>query len=172
VTDPAGTAAGDRGHAVRYVGFWARVFASLVDTVLLSMLVWPLLTWIYGSEYWAHYAAILGDPLRALEPAPAGGPAETLVSWVLPAVAVIAFWIARQATPGKMLIGARIVDAATLGPLTRRQAVVRYLGYYVSMFGLFLGFLWVGWDPRKQGWHDKLAGTVVIRARGPGTPLH
>jgi uncharacterized RDD family membrane protein YckC len=97
--------------------------------------------------------------------APSQGPADVLISWVLPAVAVVAFWIARQATPGKMLIRAKIVDAETGAPLTRRQAIVRYLGYYLSMFGLFLGFFWVGWDRRKQGWHDKLAGTVVIRAR-------
>ena len=64
-----------------------------------------------------------------------------------------------------MLIRAKIVDAETGGPITRRQAVVRYLGYYVSLFGLGLGFFWVGWDRRKQGWHDKLAGTVVVRSR-------
>jgi uncharacterized RDD family membrane protein YckC len=148
-----------------YVGFWARVFASLVDTVLLGMIVWPLLTVIYGSEYWAPLEAALGGSLDALAPTPDRGPADFIVSWVLPAVAIVAFWIARQATPGKMLIGAKIVDAETGAPLTRGQAIGRYLAYYVSMFGLFLGFFWVGWDPRKQGWHDKLAGTVVIRAR-------
>ena len=156
-----------------YVGFWARVAASLVDTVLVCMLVWPLLTMFYGSGYWAEltmplkaaFDATLGGSLAALPPVPDRGPADFLVSWVLPAVAIVAFWIARQATPGKMLIGARIVDADTGAPLTTRQAIGRYLAYYVSIFGLFLGFFWVGWDRRKQGWHDKLAGTVVVRAR-------
>jgi uncharacterized RDD family membrane protein YckC len=154
---------------LEYVGFWARAWASLVDSVLLGMIVWPLLTLIYGSEYWAPLKAALGGSLGgtldSMASAPAQGPADVLVSWVLPAVAVVAFWIARQATPGKMLIHAKIVDAETGAPLTRRQAIVRYLGYYVSMFGLFLGFFWVAWDRRKQGWHDKLAGTVVIRDR-------
>ena len=152
-----------------YVGFWARAWASLVDTVLLGMIVWPLLTMIYGSEYWAPLTAALGGSLAgsldAIASAPSRGPVDDLVSWVLPAVAIVAFWIARQATPGKMLIKAKIVDAETGAPLTRRQAIVRYLGYYVSLFGLGLGFFRVGWDRRKQGWHDKLAGTVVIRAR-------
>jgi uncharacterized RDD family membrane protein YckC len=152
-----------------YVGFWARVVASLVDTFLVGMLIWPILTMIYGSGYWSDYFApltgALGGSLDSIAPAPSRGPAEVIVSYVLPAVAIIAFWIARQATPGKMLIGARIVDAETGAPLTRRQAIVRYLGYYVSLFGLGIGFLWVGWDRRKQGWHDKLAGTVVIRDR-------
>lgn len=155
-----------------YVGFRARVLASLVDTVLLCLLVWPLLTLIYGSGYWSEYfaplAAVLGGSPDVLAPAPGRGPADFVVSYLLPAAAIIAFWIARQATPGKMLIGARIVDARTGGPLTRGQAVVRYLGYYVSLLGLGLGFLWVAWDRRKQGWHDKLAGTVVVRARRGG----
>ena len=150
-----------------YVGFWARVLASLVDSVLVTLLVWPLLTMIYGSEYWTEYFAplttVLGGSLDAIASAPSRGPADVIVSYLLPAVVIIIFWIARQATPGKMLIGARIVDAATGGPLTRRQAIGRYLGYYVSLFGVGLGFFSVGWDPRKQGWHDKLAGTVVVR---------
>jgi uncharacterized RDD family membrane protein YckC len=135
-----------------YVGFWARVGASLVDTVLLCAILYPVLTAIYGRDYWT-------DPSRV------HGPVDVLLQWVLPALAVIAFWITRQATPGKMLIRARIVDADSGQPLTRRQAIVRYLGYYVSLLGLGLGFLWVAWDRRKQGWHDKLAGTVVIRPR-------
>jgi uncharacterized RDD family membrane protein YckC len=42
--------------------------------------------------------------------------------------------------------------------------VGRYLGYFVSTIPFGLGLFWIGWDKRKQGWHDKLAGTVVIRA--------
>jgi len=135
-----------------YVGFWSRVFASLVDTVLLCFLLYPLLTLIYGRAYWS-------------DPSLIKGPADFALQFVLPALAVIAFWVARQATPGKMVIHARIVDAATGDPPTRSQAIRRYLGYYVSLLGLGLGFLWVVWDMRKQGWHDKLAGTVVIRPR-------
>jgi len=75
------------------------------------------------------------------------------------------FWIARQATPGKMAIHAKIVDADTGAPMTRAQAIGRYLGYYVSILGLGFGFFSVGWNKRKQGWHDRLAGTVVVRAR-------
>lgn len=135
-----------------YVGFWARTWASLIDSVLLAVILYPVLTLIYGGAYWT-------------DPSLIHGPADLLLQLVLPAVAIVIFWMARQATPGKMMIRARIVDAETGGPLTRRQAIVRYLGYYVSMFGLFLGFLSVAWDPRKQGWHDKIARTVVIRPR-------
>ncbi len=140
---------------LEYVGFWLRVGAALIDTLLVSFLLVPVLTAIYGKEYWLSDAVL-------------HGPADLLVNWVLPGVAVILFWVYRQATPGKMAIGARIVDARTGGKPTARQLVIRYLGYYVSMLPLFLGILWVAFDPRKQGWHDKLAGTVVVRRKRHG----
>ena len=93
------------------------------------------------------------------------GPADFLISWLLPAIAVVVFWINRQATPGKIAIDAKIVDADTFEAPTTSQLLVRYLGYYVSTLGLFIGFLWIAFDPRKQGWHDKMANTVVVRSR-------
>jgi uncharacterized RDD family membrane protein YckC len=135
-----------------YVGFWARVGASIIDTILMLVIVAPLLTWIYGAEYWVTERYIVG-------------PADVLLNWVLPAIAVILFWIYRQATPGKMAIHARIVDAKTGGKPSTGQLIGRYLGYYVSVIPLMLGIIWVGIDKRKQGWHDKLAGTLVVRAK-------
>jgi uncharacterized RDD family membrane protein YckC len=133
-----------------YVGFWARVGASIIDTILVMVICFPLVTWIYGRDYWSSTALVQG-------------PADFLINWVLPAVAVLLFWIYRQATPGKMAISARIVDAQTGGRPSNGQLVGRYFAYYLSMLPLFLGFIWVAFDPRKQGWHDKLAGTVVVR---------
>lgn len=56
-----------------------------------------------------------------------------------------------------------IVDEKTGGKPSTGQFVGRYLAYYISMLPLFLGIIWVGIDKRKQGWHDKLAGTVVLK---------
>lgn len=138
---------------LEYVGFWVRVVASLIDTVLLVMIVAPLLVVIYGRGY----LEMTGGAVR--------GAPDLLLSWVLPAVAVIAFWVARQATPGKMLFRARIVDARTGGAPSAGQCIGRYLAYFVSSLPFCLGFIWVGIDRRKQGWHDKLAGTLVVRPR-------
>jgi uncharacterized RDD family membrane protein YckC len=140
---------------LEYVGFWLRVGASLIDTVLVSIIVLPIIHLIYGPAYWVSSSFIQG-------------PGDFLVSWVMPAVAVILFWIARQATPGKMAIGAKIVDASSGQAASPRQLVGRYFGYYASMLPLFLGFIWVAFDARKQGWHDKLAGTVVVRTKKRG----
>ncbi len=136
---------------LEYVGFWLRVWASVIDTVLIAALMYPLLTLVFGTAYW--------DGTQWVQ-----GPLDFLLSWVLPAVAVVVFWVTKQATPGKMLIKARIVDAATGQNASTGQLIGRYLGYYVATIPLGLGLLWVAFDARKQGWHDKLAGTVVVRS--------
>jgi uncharacterized RDD family membrane protein YckC len=140
---------------LEYVGFWPRVGAALIDTLLILLVTMPLLTLIYGRQYWFSNTWLQG-------------PADFLINWLLPAVAVVLFWVYRQATPGKSAIGARIVDARTGGKPGTGQLVGRYLAYYVSIIPLMLGILWVAFDPRKQGWHDKLAGTVVVRPRRRG----
>ncbi len=136
----------------QYVGFWARVAASLVDSLLYAVVVYPILIAVYG--------------LRIVQsPDFFNSPIDVLVSWVLPAIAVIAFWFYKSATPGKMLISAKIVDADTFGKASDAQLIGRYVAYLVSILPLLLGFIWVAFDARKQGWHDKLAGTVVIRQK-------
>jgi Predicted membrane protein/domain len=143
---------------VEYAGFWARTGAALIDTLLSLLITLPLVVGIYG---WSYF-----DPEQTGFIA---GPADFLITWVLPAIVVITFWIMRQATPGKMAISARIVDATTGQPASTGQLVGRYFAYFVSMIPLCLGFFWVAFDRKKQGWHDRLAETVVVRnvRRGP-----
>lgn len=135
-----------------YVGFWPRVGAQIIDGVLSLVVFTPPLIVIYGWDY-------LTDENRSL------GVAEVLFSWILPSVAVILFWLYKQATPGKMAVSARVVDAKTGNTLTVGQSIGRLLAQGISALPLCLGFIWVAFDSRKQSWHDKLAGTVVIRPR-------
>jgi uncharacterized RDD family membrane protein YckC len=137
---------------IQYVGFWARVGAAVIDTIILLVIISPLLVAIYG---WAYYD---GDKTGFI-----AGPADFFLNWILPAIVSIAFWLSKQATPGKMVISAKVVDAKTGGTLSPGQAIGRYLGYFVSLLPLGLGIFWVAFDAKKQGWHDKLAGTVVLR---------
>ena len=134
----------------KYVGFWKRVLASIIDTVILLAIILPVGIAIYGLDY-----------LRLSQAGETVG-FDLLIQVALPALAVILFWRFRGATPGKMLISAKIVDAGTYGPPSAGQLVGRYFAYIVSILGLMLGFIWVAFDKRKQGWHDKLAGTVVV----------
>ena len=143
---------------LEYVGFWLRVWASIIDSVLVMVILLPVLRVYRHEADWPDLYTVKTPRARFCS------------NGVLPAVAVLIFWVTRQATPGKMAIGATIVDADTGKRPTTAQFFGRYLAYYVSMIPLFLGFIWVGIDARKQGWHDKLAGTVVVRPRrGGGT---
>jgi uncharacterized RDD family membrane protein YckC len=167
-------------EGVEYAGFWVRLAASIIDSILVSLTISPLVGAIYRSKAYEDLS-MSSDPGQMLSALSAEmwSPASRL-SFLLTAIAVIVFWIYKSATPGKMIFGAKIVDARTGGPMTTGQALGRYLGYYVSLFTLCIGFLWVAFDARKQGFHDKLASTVVIRTRrnvavdfkGPPPPLN
>ena len=133
---------------MEYVGFWPRVGASLIDSIATIGLIFAMTMLLFGSG---------GGNVSYLS--------DFMISWVIPAVAVLICWIVRGATPGKMVVHAVIVDAHTLQQPTNWQLVGRYLGYFVSTIPFCLGLIWVGLDPRKQGWHDKMANTVVIRRR-------
>ncbi len=135
-----------------YVGFWARVWAALLDLMVFVFFTIPLLYAIHGRAYFKSDVTVRG-------------PVDFLNTFVLPSVFILLCWFLCAATPGKMAISAKLVDAATGYRPKFRQYIIRYLGYYLSALPLGLGFLWVAIDARKQGWHDKLAGTVVIRSR-------
>lgn len=137
-----------------YAGFWIRTGAAIIDSILMLIIILPVLTAIYGKDYWVSESFIQGSW-------------DVLLNYVLPAIAVIIFWSYRSATPGKMATKLTIVDAKTGGKPSTGQFIGRYFGYYVSIIPLFLGIIWIGFDKRKQGWHDKLAGTVVIRSNRP-----
>ena len=142
-------AADSRAEGVRYVGFWARVAAGLLDLVAVLFVVTPVMVFLFGDG-WTDTRGLVG----------------VVVNWVPLGGAIIAFWIMKGATPGKMAISAIVVDAQTHAPVDFWQALTRYVGYFVSTIPLFAGLAWVAFDTRKQGWHDKMARTVVIyRAR-------
>lgn len=138
-----------------YAGFWRRTAATLIDTALFSLLTLPLLYIAYGSGYFSLDSATA--PLIA-------GPADILINYVLPLIIVVLLWVKLGATPGKMLLNCRVVDATTGQLPGAGQSILRYFAYLVSALPLMLGFLWIAWDKRKQGFHDKIAGTVVLHA--------
>ncbi|EOG2909749.1 RDD family protein [Salmonella enterica] len=88
---------------------------------------------------------------------------DIAINWIVPAVLTVILWRGFQATPGKMALRLRVLDAESGCPASTGQYIGRYLGYFVSTVPLGLGFFWIAFDRRKQGWHDKLAGTVVVR---------
>jgi uncharacterized RDD family membrane protein YckC len=143
-----------------YVGFWPRFLGFVLDSVWAMIII----ALIFGVVLSAPEIDLkeASDPDRAvgvlLQLLPRFG-----LELLLIGVAFVLFWIFRSATPGKMLVSAVIVDAKTLGKPSTGQLIGRYLAYYVATLPFCLGFLWIAFDKRKQGWHDKIAGTVVIK---------
>jgi len=148
--EPApGRTAPDALSGAEYVGFWRRVGGMLIDMLILGVAGVPLLYAAYGEQVFDTDRLLLG-------------PLDFAVSYIFPAIYSIAFWHYKQATPGKMAISALVVDARHGGKVPLPRLVGRYFAYAISAIPFGLGFLWVAFDRRKQGWHDKLVNTVVI----------
>ena len=144
-----------------YAGFWIRVLASLIDTVIVCLILIPVFL------FFGHAAPLPYISYDIAYELP--GSWDFLATKLLPAAYAVAFWHFRSATPGKSALGLQVVDARSGTPPGLGQAIGRYLAYFVSALALGLGFIWIAFDSRKQGWHDKLAGTVVVRARRQAT---
>lgn len=139
---------------IEYAGFWIRTLATVIDSILIMLITFPIFVYTYG---WAYFDVEKTGFIA--------GPADFLISWMLPSIAVIIFWLKKQATPGKMVVGVKVVDAVTGNTISVGQAIGRYLAYFVSLIPLGLGFVWIAFDSKKQGLHDKLAGTVVVKPK-------
>ena len=148
-------------HHVQYAGFWRRLLAFSVDTMVLSLLSSVLALLLFGREYFqAYQTAAISLDWRSL-----------LLEQGLPAIWAVGFWMLWMATPGKLLVDCQIIDERTAGKPSLAQYVLRYLGYILSALPLGLGFLWILFDKRKQGWHDKLSHTLVVMQDESRNPL-
>ncbi len=125
-----------------YAGFWRRVGAVLVDSLIFSLL--------FGLVLGPAFA---NAPLFTLEGISRSG---------LTMIITVGFWINFLGTPGKLLLSCQVVDADSFKIMCTKQAFIRFVAYLASMLPLMLGFLWVLKDPRKQAFHDKIANTVVL----------
>jgi len=141
---------------IEYAGFWVRLGAVLIDMLIMAIVLYVPLSMIYGEEYWMGNQVIYGFW-------------DLLLGYILPIIATIWFWLRFLGTPGKMALKLRIVDAETGQKMSTGQAIGRYFTYIPALLPLCLGLIWVGIDKKKQGWHDKLANTVVIRDKSKET---
>ena len=131
-----------------YAGFWPRAVAMLIDWLIVVVIAMPIIVVTYGAAYFSL------DPVRR-----SGDLAIAAVVGII----IVGFWRYCGATPGKLAVGVRIVDANTGAAPSTGRLVIRLLCYLLSAAPLYLGFLWAAFDRRKQGWHDKIAGTVVVQ---------
>ena len=133
-----------------YASFFSRFLASVLDSILIFCIIFPVMISIYGFQYLRDFGEIQGG-------------FDFFFNWLLPAILVISMWHFKQATPGKMILGLKIVDRTTGLKPSFKQLIIRYMGYFLSTITLGLGFLWMFFDANNQCWHDKLAETVIIK---------
>lgn len=151
-------------RSIRYAGFWIRFIASVIDSILVMIIILPILQFFFGRNDSVSTTILNSNGISAynFESMSALSGTGQLVYFLSVLAVVMLFWIYRSATPGKMLLGLKIIDAKTGSSITKQQGLVRYLGYCVSTLFFCLGFIWAGFDRRKQAWHDKMAGTLVV----------
>ena len=83
-------------------------------------------------------------------------------------VAFVVLWSKKLGTTGqswgKKALNIKVLDAQTGQPIGQGRAVGRYFAQILSALPCYLGFLWPLWDDKKQSFHDKIVGTVVVSA--------
>jgi uncharacterized RDD family membrane protein YckC len=137
----------------RPAGFISRAEAFIIDLIstttggLLAIVMFELIYRFFGLN------RIFGN-LRVTQYSP-------LIFSLVVLVYYMYFWTVLGYTPGKFLLGLKIVRKDG-SKITLGRSFLRFIGYWISAIPLFLGFIWIIFDRRRQAWHDKLAGTQVI----------
>lgn len=143
-----------------YAGFVTRMVAFVVDRLVIAVMVGGSALFIDMLLGTFQLRQVLGTSRITPEwVAGLGGGLAGLFGLVYD----VGFWVLAGQTPGKRLMGLVVVRTDG-GRLKLGRAIVRWLGYWVSGL-LFLGYLWILVDGRRQGFHDKLARTLVVYSR-------
>ena len=134
---------------VAFAGPGGRLVAYIVDIIVITVAIVLI--------------AILGALLTVV--VPVIGIVSLILGIVLVPLAYFPYyWSSSGQTPGMKMMGIRVVRDRDGGPVTGGQAVLRLIGYWVSGAVFYLGYIWIFIDKRKRGWHDLIAGTVVVEA--------
>lgn len=147
---------------LRYADFGIRTAAYLVDAVILAaiaLIASPAL----GGLTRPGTTVLLGGQVIQTSTL---NPALILFTFLTQAIYFVGFWSAASRTPGMMVTHLRVLRAADGRPLGIGAAVVRFIGLVIGLWVVFLGVIWVLLDPRRQGWHDKMAASFVVQEVG------
>lgn len=152
--------------APNYASFGARLGALLLDGLVALVFSIPAIVAVFAGPRELQACEINGRD--RLCNAPTGATIGIAVLLGLAgAVAFIVVYCRKVGAGqswGQKATGVRVVDAVTGAPIGTGRAVGRFFARYLSGFLCYLGYLWMLWDPKKQTWHDKIVGTIVVRA--------
>lgn len=147
-----------------YAGFWIRFIARFVDGLILGIPLTILLFIVIAIGGALGSNTSNQNAQNAATGVVGGG---LVLFYLLALVGVAAyqiyFWGSSGQTIAMRLFHLRVVDANTGGPIGIGRAVVRWLMTIVNSWACYIGWIWVAFDARKQGWHDKVANSVVLQ---------
>jgi len=144
---------------IPYAGFWIRFAAVVIDGVIVF--VATVVVEIVLAIFIGLLARVTGSALDVSQ----GGPLTYLTYLVSSTISIgyfIYYW-GMGSTRGMRFFRLAVVDAQTGLPIGFGRAAIRYLGYVVSVIPCYIGLIWAAFDPKKQGWHDKIANSVVVQ---------
>ena len=154
--EPAGPAPG-----VAFAPHGERLIAYILDTIIVAVFAIVAIV-IAAIIFGSGVSGTSENP--TISPAAAGGFSLVLLLIVVVATGYFPwFWSRGGATPGMKRFGLRVVDDRTGGPIGGGKALLRLVGMWVSSVVFYLGFAWILIDSRRRGWHDLIAGTVVVK---------
>lgn len=130
---------------MNYAGFWKRFLASVVDSILLTT-VFNILLWFVWPEFLKSNQVFLFAT-------------TTIFTWLYSALLESS---AKQGTLGKVVLGLKVTDYNNQR-ISFARASARYFSKFLSAIILMVGFIMVAFTSRKQGLHDMIAGTLVIK---------
>jgi uncharacterized RDD family membrane protein YckC len=149
-----------------YGGFWIRFLASLIDSAILyfSSLIVSVIVSTIGTALGWFASASTYSPEAPATVTPIGliVVALLLLAFLVWNVGYFVYFWSTGGTLGMKLLRLRVADADTFQPIGIGRALLRYLGIIVASLACYIGLIWAAFDDRKQGWHDKIANTVVI----------
>ena len=137
-----------------YAGFWVRFLAIVIDAILLGVVTAAL------APVWGPQVTVTGTGADAAVQVNAQANA---ISTLLGLIYFTGFWAWRGQTVGMMPFNMQVVGVADGKKIDVVRGLLRYVGFIIAIIPLFIGLIWAAFDSRKQGWHDKIASTVVIR---------
>ena len=147
---------------LRYAGFGVRTVAYIIDVVLIFVVVLILSPALGGLTQ--QSTVVLGNTVQQVTTL---NSSVELFQVLLGAIYFVGLWTFAGRTLGMMATHLRVLRAADGRPLGLGQAVIRYIGLLISFAVILLGVIWVAIDPRRQGWHDKMASSFVVQEISP-----
>ncbi len=167
-----------------FAGFWRRFWAFLLDGLIVGIPAWIVAVPIFLNAVPQSTIDTISQGMYAVDPTTgqliadpnASAAYLAAINSIIPLtlglglgfvlIQMLYFailWSRLGASFGQLLLGVQVRNERDGTKISFARGCLRYVGYLVSIWVLYIGLIWVAFDARKQGWHDKIAGTLAIR---------